>query len=528
MLDRAQAGTLLLLGLLSASIPLVALARRAKISYPIALVLGGLAMGFVPGLPPISLDPDLVLVIFLPPLLYWESITAPSDVMRANEGPIWFLAIGLVLATTVIVAAVAHWAIPNLSWAMAFVLGAIVAPTDELASAPVLDRMRMPSRLTAIIEGESLLNDASSLILYAAAIGAVVTGVFDLWRTIGQFFIAGFGGVALGVAVGWLAVAGWRRIKDTDLQSVISFAVPFLSYATAQRLGLSGVLAVVYTGIYANRWTPIVITSPTRLQVSGFWNTLVFVANAVLFLLVGLQLHRVVAQVQSEYSAGAVLWYAFVVNVTIVATRLIWCLLQEYAPLPGRGRGPTPYEPNWRHAIVTAWSGLRGAVSLAAALAIPLTVAGGARLVHRDLVIFLTFSVILVTLVGGGLTLPLVIRALRIPAAADDEADLKAGRAAMNRAAIARIDELERSGALDHDDARTMHAFYQGGLSASDDDPRRVVRTKAKRDVLDAQLAALVEMRKRGRIDNRTLRHLQRWLDVEQAALPHIAAEDDA
>jgi len=517
-LDPVQAEIWLFIGLFGASIPLVALARRSGVSYPIVLVLGGLLLGFIPGLPQVALNPDLVLVIFLPPLLYWESITAPTDEMRANAKPIWFLAIGLVVATTATVAGVAHALIPQLGWPMAFVLGAIVAPTDELASAPVLERLRMPRRLTAIIEGESLLNDASSLIIYAAAITATVTGVFEFWRTLGQFFLSGFGGVAIGFAAGWLAVLGWRRIKDTELQLVISFTVPFFAYVSAQWLGLSGVLAVVYTGIYANRFTPKVLTPTARLQAQGFWNTLVFFANALLFLLVGLQLHSVTNRVLAEHSWLTILWYALVVNATILGTRFAWCLIQEYVPL--LGRTTCGNEPNWREAVITAWSGLRGAVSLAAALAIPLTVASGMPTPQRSLVVFLTFSAILVTLVGGGLTLPLVIRTLRVPPAPGDGDELKLANEAMNQAALKRLEQLEREGAIGAPDAAVFRTRFERRLDPSPENPQRERHAAAERALLDAQRTALIDLRSQGKLDNTTLRSLQHWLDVSEESIP--------
>ena len=329
----AQNEIWLLVGLFSVAIPLVALAHKADISYPVVLVLGGLVLGFIPGLPRIELDPDLVLVIFLPPLLYWEAITAPTDVMRANAGQIAVLAIGLVVATTVVVAVVVHATVGNLTWAMAFVLGAIVAPTDELASIPVLERLKVPRHVIAIVEGESLLNDASSLILYVTAIGVVTTHVYQPGSVALAFVISGVGGVALGLVVGRLAIEAWRRISDTQLQGVISFSLPFLAYSLAGRLGVSGVLAVVFAGLYVNRLTPGVLTPPARLQLAGFWDTLVFLANAALFLLVGLQLHELMHAVLQEYSLRLVLWYALVVNVTVIAIRFAWLLVQEYLPV---------------------------------------------------------------------------------------------------------------------------------------------------------------------------------------------------
>ncbi|MGH7683937.1 MAG: Na+/H+ antiporter, partial [Vulcanimicrobiaceae bacterium] len=399
-----QAEVWIFVGLLSVSIPLIALARRFNVPYPIVLVLGGLLLGFIPRLPAVSLDPNLVLVLFLPPLLYWEGITAPTDVIRANAGQIWVLAIGLVIATTAIVAVIAHGTIPRMTWAMAFVLGAIVAPTDELASAPVLERLGMPRHLVAIVEGESLLNDASSLILYAVAVGAAVSGAFSLGNAALQFVVVAAGGVLLGVLVGRLAVEGWRRIADPELQSIVSITSPYLAYSLAGRIGLSGVLAVVYTAFVANRYTPRFMSSVTRLRGIGFWENLVFLLNVVLFLMLGMQLHSIAQAVFQEYSVATVLWYAVILNVTVVGVRFAWLMGQEFLPLIGASSEHP--SGDWKHALIAGWSGLRGAVSLAAALALPLTTLGGEHLPFRNLVIFLTFSVIFVTLVLGGLTLP--------------------------------------------------------------------------------------------------------------------------
>ena len=522
----AQVEVWLLVGLFSVTIPLVALAQRANIAYPIVLVAGGLILGFVPGLPKIEFDPNLVLLIFLPPLLYWGAITAPTDVMRANAGQIWLLAIGLVIATTVTVALVAHASISHLAWPMAFVLGAIVAPTDELAALPVLQKMRMPRHLVAIIVGESLLNDASSLILYAAALTAAVTGVFRLGPDVLQFFLAGVGGVAVGLVVGRLAVEGWRRIKDTQLQGVISFNLPFLSYLLALRLGFSGVLAVIFAGIYVGRFTPLVLTPATRLQLSGYWETVVFLANALLFLLVGMQLHVVGHAVLAEYSWQSLLWYAFLVNVTVIVTRFAWVLGQEFVPVIG-GASEHP-GGDWKHALIAAWSGLRGAVSLAAALAIPVTMLGGVHLPHRDLVIFLTFTVILVTMVGGGLTLPLVIRRLEVAdGSAEQDEDLQRGIVGMSEAALTRLDQLQRDGRIDAENARRLRHGYEHRRRHADGHPEgERAAFEAELEVLSAERAALVELRQRGEIDNVVLRRLQRVLDITEERLRHVSTTD--
>jgi len=499
----AQDEIWILIGLFLVSIPLVVLGRRVDLPYPIPLVLGGLVLGFIPGLPRVRLEPDLVLVIFLPPLLYWEAVTAPTDAMRANAARIWAPAIGLVLVTTFAVAAIAHASIPELGWPMATVLGAIVAPTDELASVPVLERMRIPRHVIAIIEGESLLNDASALILFVAALAAVTTG-------------------SLGLALGRVAVEAWRRIQDTDLQGAISFTLPFLVYVSALKLGLSGVLAVVFTGITVNRWTPLVLTPASRLQLSGYWDTAVFLANALLFVLVGLQLHELARTVLSTYSCQELAWYALLVNATVFATRFAWTFAQSYAPWIG---GAAEHEaPDWKHALIAAWSGLRGAVSLAAALAIPVTLASGAALPHRDLVIFLTLSVVLVTLIGGGLTLPLLLRWLALPDGGDeDERELRHALVARSAAALERLGELAAQGnvAADHESAlRRRYELLLDRLDredASGDGPR--LEREAERELLAAERAALIRARELGEIDNTVLRRLLRALDLQAERL---------
>jgi CPA1 family monovalent cation:H+ antiporter len=513
------------IGLLVVTIPLVALARRGDVPYPIVLVLGGLALGFIPGLPSVHLDPNLVLLIFLPPLLYWEAITAPTDIMLANLTQIGMLAIGLVLATTIAVAVIAHAVIPNLPWAVAFVLGAIVAPTDELASAPVLERFRIPRHVIAIVEGESLVNDAFSLVLYAAALTAVVTGVVEPLH-ISVYLIAGpVGALLVGLLAGRIAVAGWRRIKDTDLQSVISLLVPFVSYLPALRIGASGVLGVVATGVYVNRFTPIVVTPATRLRLVGFWETFVFVANALLFLLVGLQLHDIATGVFRQNAWQTVLWATLATNATVILVRFGWVLLTEYLPFVG---GSSEHaEPDWKHALIVSWSGLRGAVSLAAALAIPITAAGGTPFPHRELIIFLTFTVIVVTLVGGGLTLPAAIARLKVSDSGREETeDMQRALAGAAKAALARVDALERERRLDPEHAAVLRRRYAQLRESSDrpGDPavreaaRR--RSSAEREVIEAERHALIELRERGEIDNTVLRRVLLALDHAHTRIP--------
>ena len=504
-----------LIALLVVTIPLVALATRVNVSYPIVLVVAGLALGFVPGLPNVQLDPGVVLLIFLPPLLYWEAITAPTDIMLENVGQIGVLAVGLVIVTTVAVAVVAHAIIPRMPWGAAFVLGAIVSPTDELAAVPVLERFRLPRHVIAIIEGESLLNDATALVIYATAIAVVASGTFQPWLAPARFVGAVVGSLVVGYLAGRLCVELWRRIKDPQLQGAISVVLPFVAYLPAQSFGLSGVLAVVTAGVYANRFTPRVMTAVARTRVVGFWNTLVFLANAALFLVVGLQLHTVAHAAFGHNSLQLVILSSVAVNLTLIVVRIALVLLAEYAPTAAP---PDHAAPDWKHALVVAWSGLRGAVSLAAALAIPLVLPNGSAFPGRDLIIFVTFSVILVTLVAGGLSLPLVVQRLGITGGDEEREELRTARIRTSEAALTRIDELEADARIDAAHAQTLRRKFEhhrelqrDGGPSNEDHVRRHVDVEL--DLIDAQRRALIDMRERGEIDNVVLRRLQADLD---------------
>jgi Na+/H+ antiporter len=511
----------LLVALLACAIPLVALAQRSNISYPIVLVLAGLVLGFVPGLPRVRLDPNVVLLIFLPPLLYWEAILAPTEIILQNIGQISVLAIGLVIATTVAVAAVAHLMVPGLPWAVAFVLGAIVSPTDELAAVPILDHFRLPRHVIAILGGESLLNDATALVIYAVAIGAVATGTFHVGTTILEFIMTLVGSIVIGVIAGRIAVELWRRIKDKQLQGVISVVLPFLAYFPAAHFGLSGVLSVVAAGSYANHFTPRVMTAAARTEIRGFWNTVVFVANAVLFLVVGLQLHDVAHATFARESWQLVLGYAVAVNAVIIVVRLALVLLAEYAPTAA----PADHAaPDWKNALIVGWSGLRGAVSLAAALAIPLVLPDGSRFPHRDLIVFLTFTVILVTLLAGGLTLPVVVRALHVVAGDEESNDIRRALIRSYDAAVVRIGELEHDGTIDEAHAAILRQRFEHRRAAqSERDPEHVVahanHVNAEREVTVAQRDAVIEMRERGEIDNVVMRRVLSNLDLTASRL---------
>src|SRR5215203_2218077 len=315
--------SVVLLGLLVAGAALIAIAQVVRVPYPIPLVLGGLALGFAPGMPTIELSPDLVLVAFLPPLLYGAAFFTPPRELRANAGSISTLAVGLVLATTVAVAVVAHAVIPELTWPTAFVLGAIVSPTDPTAATAIAQRLGLPRRLIAIIEGESLVNDGTALVVYRVAVVAVVTGSFSLASASASFVLNVIGGILVGLAAGIVIRQVRRRLKNPPVEITISILSGYFAYLPAHALDVSGVLAAVTVGVYMGWYTPELTTAVTRLQTIAVWEILTFLLNAVLFLLVGLQLPTVIDDI-SGYSADQLIAWGLLVSAVVIGVRLLW------------------------------------------------------------------------------------------------------------------------------------------------------------------------------------------------------------
>src|SRR5215213_6424652 len=449
-----------MLGLLLAVAALATLATRLGVPYPILLVLGGSALGFVPGLPSVELDPELVFLLFLPPLLYVSALFTSWRDFRANIRPISLLAVGLVLMTTFVVGAVVHTVI-GLPWAAAFVLGAIISPTDAIAATTVAQRLGVPRRIVTVLEGESLINDATGIVAYRVAVAAVLTGAFSVWEAGLQFAVGAFGGVAVGFAVGWLVVWTRRHLsEDPSVQNIVSLLTPFVAYLAAEELphrlweGLhelvgvpadlhfSGVLSVVTTGLYLGRKGPYITSSGTRLQGYATWELITFLLNGLIFILIGLQLGSVVESLD-EYTAGQLVSYALLTSLTVILVRMIWVFPATYVPRWAsrriRERDPSP---SWRSVSIIAWTGMRGVISLAAALPLPFETAAGAPFPGRDLIIFLTFSVILATLVVQGLSLPPLIKALGLEDDHIGEREENKGRIKVANAALRRLDEL--------------------------------------------------------------------------------------
>jgi monovalent cation/hydrogen antiporter len=536
----------LVFALMAAVGALATVASRIGVPYPILLVLGGLGLAFVPGLPRAELDPEIIFLLFLPPLLFAGAYTASWRDLRENARAIGLLSIGLVLVTIVAVAVVAH-AVAGLSWAAAFVLGAVISPTDAIAATAIAQRLGVPRRVVTVLEGESLINDASGIVAYritaAVAAGSVV---FSPVAAGVQFVLGALGGVLVGVAVGWLTVRVLRILNDAPVEAVVTLLAPFVAYVASEQgpaavwhgLGasgepyFSGVLAAVVAGLYVGRHLPLVMSSTSRLNLNAVWNVLTFLLNGLAFILIGLQLPAIIGGLQ-PYTAPELALSAVTVSLAVILVRALWVFVVSYLPhVFFRGpREQDPYPP-WRNVVVVSWAGMRGVVSLAAALALPLTVPGGGPFPDRDLILFLTFSVILATLVVQGLSLPLIIRSLGLTddgVAAREETQ---ARVAAAEAALLRLSELEVETWVREDTAGRVRELYgarrnrflaQSQTRGTDGDDEQAWRVRSLdyqrliRELVRAQRQALLKLRDNNDIADEAFRRVERDLDLEEA-----------
>ena len=518
---------LIVSGLLIGTAGLAVLARIAGVPYPVTLVAGGAVIGFLPGVPSVELDPDVVLLIFLPPLLYGAAFFTSVRDLRRNARPIALLSIPLVGVTMVAVAAIAHHVI-GLDWGPAFVLGAIVSPTDAVAPAEIMRRVGAPRRLLTVVEGENLTNDWTALVLYRFAVTAVVTGSFSIWEAIPEFVATGLGGVVVGLVAGRIIRELRARIDDPPIEITISILSGYAGYLPAEELGASGVIAAVTTGLYMGWHTPQLTTPLMRLQGVAVWEILTFLLNAVLFLLVGLQLPTVIDALSGRTTGELVLW-ATLVSVAVIGVRLGWMFTVPYVlravdrrEVQRRRRAP----PNER--LIVGWAGMRGSVSLAAALAVPLSVDGGGAFPERDLIIFLAFAVILVTLVGQGLTLGPLIQRLGVQDDGVEEQEERVARQRMAEAGLGRIEELGEPDWISPESVGRARAQLDyrrrrwGALADGDGDDvedRVDAWRRLMYDLYDAQRGALIDMRNRGEISDEVRRKVERDLDLEESRL---------
>src|SRR6266481_5895955 len=515
-------------GLLLAVAVLALVARKLTIPYPILFVVGGLLLGLIPKLPQVRLDPELVFLFVLPPLLFPAALFTSWRDFRANLRPIALLAIGLVLFTTVAVACLAH-AFMDLPLAAGFVLGAIISPPDAIAATAIAERLRIPRRIVTILEGESLVNDATALIALRFAIVALATGTFSLGSATGQFFFVAIGGIVVGLAVGWISARVSKPIDDPPIEFTLSLLTPFAAYLLAEQLQVSGVLAVVIAGLYYGWHLPELTSSRTRLQAGPVWEMFEFLLNGFIFLLIGLQLPTVLHRLEGR-SIIQLAGYATAISLAVILIRILWVFPAAYLPrlLSKSLRKRDPY-PAWQHVTIIGWTGMRGVVSLAAALALPLTFENDKPFPGRDLISFLTFVVILVTLVVQGLTVPLLIRLLGIEVDRSAEKEELEARLKANQAALTRLNEIANSRKLNPDIVNRLRVEYedriaqievsepaenqtQRGLFSSDYD-------WLAHEALSTERRMIIQLRNEQVINDEVLRRIQRDIDLAEARL---------
>jgi CPA1 family monovalent cation:H+ antiporter len=517
-----------LLLLLVSGAALLILSGPLRVPYPILLVVGGLLVGFGPGVPKVTMPPDLVLVGVLPPLLYVTAYNTGLRELRQNLRPISLLAIGLVVVTMVGVAGVAHW-IATVPWPESFVLGAVVSPTDAIATTAIGRRLGVPRRLIDIVEGESLVNDGTALVLLRTAIAAAVAGSFSVWDAGWHLVLNIAGGIAIGLAIGYVIRRIRRPLDNPPLEITIAFLTGYLTFLPAAAAGVSGVLAVVTAGVYMGWYTPELTTVQTRLQGQGFWEIVQFLLNVLLFGLVGLQLRPILDDLSGS-GGWSLVWNAAVIFAAVVALRFVWIYPATYLPRRWirrvRERDPSP---PWQYPTFIAWNGMRGAVTIAAALLVPLTTDAGSPMPARDRIVFFAFAVVLGTLVVQGLSMPLVIRALRLEA--DDSADAEEALARIRsaEAALARLEELQQEDWVLDDTAARIRGQYRFRIdrftarSNPDGDGKIEKRSlkyqRLRRELLETERRAVVQLRNAGEISDEVMRRVERDLDLEASRL---------
>jgi Na+/H+ antiporter len=505
----------LALFLITVVILLTAVSRRLGLSSPIVMVIGGLLLSFVPTVPEVDLPPELVFLGFLPPLLFAGGYFTSTREFKENLRAIVLLAFGLVLFTATAVAVVAHAFVPELGWAGAFALGAIVAPPDAVAATAIFQRLGVPRRVVTILEGESLVNDATALVVYRFAVAAAAAGAFSLLEASMSFVVVLVGGIAVGLVVGYILDRVVAKVTDTAVAVAITLVAPYAAYLPAEALHVSGVLAAVVAGFWA-RHALRHASSDTRIVGTAAWQIWLFLLNGFVFFLLGLQLRTVLREAQPT-AETAVATAAIVA--TVVLTRFLWVFPGAYLPrlIPKIARTET--RPPWQGVVVVSWSGLRGVVSLAAALALP------EDFPARDLILLFTFVVILVTLIGQGLTLPVVIRVLGLAPDGDVAHAEAHARALTAEAALLRIDELATefpghaeliSTLRTQYEHRTSHVDTHHGDAPGAAEQELLEHSRLRREVIEAERRAAFDLHERGVIGDDILRRIERDLDLEE------------
>ena len=505
------------------------LARRINVAPAILLLLSGIALAFVPGMPSLELPPELVLLLVLPPLIYSASVAMSWREFRANLRLITLLSVGCVIFTACAVAAATHYLI-GLPWSVGFLLGAIVAPPDVVAPLAIARKLGLPRRVLVVLEGEGLANDATALILYRFAVVAITTGAFSLPKATGTFITIVVCEMLFGAAVGWLSLRARHRARDPQIEITLSLVTPYVAYWIPEHFGGSGVLATVACGLYMSWNGPLLISSATRLQGIFFWDLVIYLIEGLLFLLTGFQM-RLLFEKSKAFPLDDILSLTVLVAVIIIVARFAWVYPATYLPrfFNKRLRARDPY-PSWRTVFVIAFTGVRGAVSLAAALALPFTLPGGEGFPYRDLILFVSFGVIFITLVGLGLGLPPVVRwlgvagAARAESVAEHESEIAARREALG-AALKSLDAMTDDRELSDEVVKLLRARHEtranqlpDSLDAEAHDVS-ATGTSLTRELIALERKFIHALLRDGKITDETRRRIERDLDLEEASL---------
>jgi monovalent cation/hydrogen antiporter len=505
------------------------LARRINVAPAILLMLTGIALAFVPGMPAVELPPELVLLVVLPPLIYSASVAMSWREFKSNLRPIILLSVGCVIFTAFAVATATHYLI-GLPWGVGFLLGAIVAPPDVVAPLAIARKLGMPRRILVVLEGEGLANDATALILYRFAVAAISTGLFSLPKATGTFAAIVVCEILFGVAVGWLSLRARHRARDPQVEIALSLITPYLAFWIPEHLGGSGVIATVACGLYISWNGPLFISSATRLQGIFFWDLVIFLVEGLLFLLTGFQM-RLLFEKSKAFPLQDILLTTALVAVIIIVARFAWVYPATYLPRliskQIRKRDPAP---SWQTTFVVAFTGVRGAVSLAAALALPLALPSGEGFPHRDMILFVAFGVIFITLIGLGSGLPVVVRWLGVTRdghkehVAEHEAEIAARREALD-AALKSLDAITDDRELSDEVVKLLRARHEVRSNQLPDalDPNAhdvtVAGTALTRELIAEERKFIHVLLRDGKITDETRRRIERDLDLEEASL---------
>lgn len=522
-------------GLLVVVTALAAIAGKVKIPYPILLVLVGALIGFIPFLPNYELNPDIVFLVFLPPILYSAAWYTSWRDFKEELRPISLLAIGLTLATTTVVGYIAYWLIDGISLPLAFVIGAIVSPPDTVAATSITLGLNLPKKVITILEGESLINDAIGLVAYRFAVASVVTGSFSFVNATSSFFLVSLGGIFIGFIFGFFVSRLHKWLfNNPAIETAITILTPFIVYLTAENIHVSGVLAVVTTGLFLTWRAPELFSPQTRLQAVATWDIIIFLLNGFIFLLIGLQLPTIMERIPGV-SFGKLIFYGVGISIVVILIRILWVMPVSYLSFRiAHKLNPQKTRKNswqWKEVFIVAWTGLRGVVSLAAAMALPLTLANQENFPYRSMILFITCCVIFITLVFQGLALPFIIKYLRVKGDTSIEEEEIHARLLAAQAALDYLNEVELEGDVSIDMINWLKAKHKARIKQIKIEYHHVDKTttsnvflpdrylQIQKAVIAAERSMVIQLRREGVINDESLRKIEHDLDLEEARL---------